>query len=74
MKKTSTLLFRYDIKPEEKSIIWKSRNEPEWQLYLVEEKEIYVSEFTKPSEFFKSENRVRLELIEFSRTKSRVAD
>ena len=45
------MLLRYDIKPEEKSIIWKSRNEPEWHLYLVEEKEIYVSELTKPSEF-----------------------
>jgi len=51
LEKKSTFLLRYDIKPEEESIIWKSRNDPEWQLYLIEEKKVYVSELVKPSEF-----------------------
>lgn|GEM_PF-3979794 len=51
MNKTSTFLLRYDIKPEDESIISKSNNKPEWHLYLVDEKEVYVSELTKPSKF-----------------------
>lgn len=50
MEKTSTFLLRYDVKPGE-SIIGRSSEKPEWQLFLFNEKELYISELKKPSEF-----------------------
>jgi hypothetical protein len=47
VKKKSNFLLRYEIQPEGISI----SSYPEWQLYLVDKKKVYVSELTKPSEF-----------------------
>jgi hypothetical protein len=48
VKKTSTFYLRYDIKGEDGLI---GNRDSEWQLYLVDEKKVHVSELKKPSKF-----------------------
>ncbi len=48
MKKISTISLRYDINPKE-DILLRTHGNPAWHLYLLEDKEVYISELEGPS-------------------------